>query len=65
MTAIKKVIQNKADNMVHYHVYYKNGRKFRYTEKDNLPDTVLRFILMEATAETTYFEGTSKTVYTA
>ena len=65
MTNIKKVIQNKADNMVHYFVIYKNGRIFRYTEKDNLPNTVLRFILVEATAETTYFEGTSKTVYTA
>ena len=65
MTSIKKVIQNKAGNMVHHIVIYKNGRIFRYTERDNLPNTVLNFILNEATAETTYFEGTAKTVYTA
>ena len=65
MTTIKKVIQNKAENSVHYLVYYKNGRTFRYTERDNLPDTVLRFILTEATAETRYIEGTSKTIYRA
>lgn len=48
---INHITMLKGNNKVTYHVFYKN-KKVTYTENDNLPNTVLMFILNSEDSET-------------
>ena len=52
---IHHIVRFTNKNRVLTRVYYTNGRKYEYTEKDNLPMTVLK-ILLDGTCETQYTE---------
>jgi hypothetical protein len=52
---IHHIVRFTNKNRVLTQVHYTNGRKYEYTEKDNLPMTVLK-ILLDGTCETQYTE---------
>lgn len=51
MSKINHVTMFKGKNKVEYKVFYENWIR-TYNEKDNLPNTVVEFILNSANAET-------------
>ncbi len=53
----------KGSNKVTYHVFYNSGRKVTYTEKDNIPDTVLKFICDECRKTETKITETGTATY--
>jgi len=55
MNMIHHIVRFTNKNRVLTQVHYTNGRKYEYTEKDNLPMTVLK-ILLDGICETQYTE---------
>ena len=58
---ITHLVLYKSNNHVLYKVYYKSGATRSYRENDNLPDTVVQFLVNSTVAETTVKETGTRT----